>query len=101
MKVVNSLLGSLEGFPGLMMCKQSLLNIPSDNRVSCLCLGKTHGRFIDVLIQQIIIEHFVVAGCFYSTIGCSLMGKKEKGHCFLRIYKKGNLMSSWWSENVP
>lgn len=62
-----------------------MLNTPSNNMVSCLCLGKTHGRFIGVLTQQIIIEHLVVAGYFFTTIGCNLMEKK----------------SSWWSGMFP
>lgn len=33
--------------------------------VSSLCLWKKQGRFIDVLIHQIIIEHLFVAGTFY------------------------------------
>lgn len=78
---VNSDLGSLEIFPELMMYKQSMLYMPSHNMVSGLCLGKKQGRFIDALIQQIILEHLVMAGTFFSTIRCNLMGRKPLATC--------------------
>lgn len=76
LKIVKSDLRYLEGFSDLMKYKQSMLNMPSHNVVSGLCLGRRQGRFIGVLIQQVIIEHLVMTGIFFIIVGCSLMGEK-------------------------